>query len=185
MSSELWHCPRCGRTFANRNQSHTCAPLGDLERHFAGKDECVRQAFDAVVAVVDALGPVEVLAEKSRIALHVRMSFAAFTPRRSTLPGHLVLAREVPSARWDRIEHLVASGGRLPSAGVSGARMLANELVGGTALRRGDLRAAAEPLSTLRDDALTSAEPQRILPGQAGDVAVEAAAQAAFRRHDD
>jgi hypothetical protein len=47
---------------------------------------------------------VEVLAEKSRIALHVRMSFAAFTPRRSTLPGHLVLAREVPSPRWDKVQ---------------------------------------------------------------------------------
>ncbi len=54
--------------------------------------------------MVVALGPVEVLAEKSRIALHVRMSFAAFTPRRHTLPGHLVLARRVESARWDRIQ---------------------------------------------------------------------------------
>jgi class 3 adenylate cyclase/tetratricopeptide (TPR) repeat protein len=71
---------------------------------------------------------------------------------------------DVPSARWDRIEHLVASGGRMPGAGVSGARMVANELVGGTAFRRGDLRAAAGPLATLREDALTSAEPQRILP---------------------
>ncbi|GAA3632385.1 DUF5655 domain-containing protein [Microlunatus ginsengisoli] len=104
MSPELWHCPHCGRTFANRNQNHTCAPLGDLDRHFEGKDPAVRQSFDAVLAVVDALGPVEVLAEKSRIALHVRMSFAAFTPRRHTLPGHLVLARVVDSPRWDRVQ---------------------------------------------------------------------------------
>ena len=26
----LWICQRCGRTFANRNQSHTCHPVGDL-----------------------------------------------------------------------------------------------------------------------------------------------------------
>jgi hypothetical protein len=104
MTGELWRCPNCRRTFANRNQSHTCAPLGDLEQHFAGKELCVREAFDAVLAVVDALGPVEVLAEKSRIALHVRMSFAAFTPRRSTLPGHLVLARAVDSPRWDKVQ---------------------------------------------------------------------------------
>ena len=104
MTAELWCCPTCGRTFANRNQLHTCAALGELDRHFAGRDVVVRQTFEAVLSVVVALGPVEVLAEKSRIALHVRMSFAAFTPRRHTLPGHLVLARRVESARWDRIQ---------------------------------------------------------------------------------
>ncbi len=104
MNQDLWRCPDCGRTFANRNQSHTCAALGELDRHFAGKDAAVRDAFDAVVAVVGALGPVEVLAEKSRIALHVRMSFAAFTPRRHTLPGHLVLARTIESPRWDKVQ---------------------------------------------------------------------------------
>jgi hypothetical protein len=31
----MWSCPRCARTFANRNQTHTCAPLGDLDQHFA------------------------------------------------------------------------------------------------------------------------------------------------------
>ena len=104
MSQDLWRCPDCGRTFANRNQSHTCAALGELDRHFVGNDAAVRDAFDAVLAVVGALGPVEVLAEKSRIALHVRMSFAAFTPRRHSLPGHLVLARTVESPRWDRVQ---------------------------------------------------------------------------------
>lgn len=106
MTGSLWRCPECGRTFANPNQSHTCAPLGDLARHFDGKDAAVREAFDAVLAVVNALGPVAVLAEKSRIALHGRMSFAAFTPRRHTLPGHLVLARSVESSRWDRVQVL-------------------------------------------------------------------------------
>jgi hypothetical protein len=104
VSQDLWRCPGCGRTFAHRNQTHTCAPLGELDRHFAGKDAAVRDVFDAIVAVVHALGPVHVLAEKSRIALHVRMSFAAFTPRRHTLPGHLVLARAVESPRWDKVQ---------------------------------------------------------------------------------
>ena len=100
----LWACPRCGRTFANPNQSHTCAPLGDLDRHFAGTDPTVRATFDTILAAVRRLGPVEVLAEKSRIALHVRMSFAAFQPRRHWLNGHLVLAREVRSARFGKVE---------------------------------------------------------------------------------
>ena len=89
----MWTCPRCGRSFAQRNQTHTCAPLGDVERHFAGTEPHVRATFDAVLAVLDGVGPYDVLAEKSRIALHVRMSFAAFMPRKRWLRGHLVLAR--------------------------------------------------------------------------------------------
>ena len=27
----LWRCPKCGRAFANRNQTHTCRPLHDLD----------------------------------------------------------------------------------------------------------------------------------------------------------
>jgi hypothetical protein len=103
-SPALWECPRCGRTFANANQTHTCAALGDLDRHFAACDPAVLATFDRVRAIVDALGPVSVLAEKSRIAFHVRMSFAAFMPRRTWLDGHLVLARRIDSPRFRRIE---------------------------------------------------------------------------------
>jgi Domain of unknown function (DUF5655) len=100
----LWACPECGRTFANRNQTHTCAPLGDLDRHFAHAAPVVRAAFDQALTVVRRLGPVEVLPEKTRIALHVRMSFAAFMPRRHWLNGHLVLARRIESPRFLRVE---------------------------------------------------------------------------------
>ena len=100
----MWACPDCGRTFANRNQTHTCAPLGGLDRHFAHASPAVRAAFDRVVVAARRLGPVEVLPEKTRIALHVRMSFAAFMPRRHWLNGHLVLARPVDSPRFLRVE---------------------------------------------------------------------------------
>ena len=100
----MWTCPWCGRTFAARNQTHTCASLGDLEAHFARSETSVREAYDAALCVLRALGAVEVLAEKSRVAWHVRMSFAAFQPRVSWLDGHLVLAREIPSPRWRRVE---------------------------------------------------------------------------------
>jgi hypothetical protein len=100
----MWTCPRCGRTFAVRNQTHTCAPLGDVESHFARSQPPVREAYEAALAAVRRLGPVEVLAEKTRIAWQVRMSFAAFQPRVSWLDGHLVLARPVDSSRWRRVQ---------------------------------------------------------------------------------
>jgi hypothetical protein len=99
-SGELWTCPRCGRTFANLNQTHTCAPLRALDDAFAGTDPPVRASFDRLV---DALGPLTVLPEKTRIALHVRMSFAAFQPRTHWLNGHLVLAREAQHPLFRRI----------------------------------------------------------------------------------
>ena len=102
--TDLWTCPSCGRGFASRNQSHTCAALGDLDRHFARASPQVRATFDAVLACVRAIGPVQVLAEKTRIALQVRMSFAAFMPRRDWLNGHLVLARRIDSPRFLRID---------------------------------------------------------------------------------
>jgi hypothetical protein len=105
-SEAMWECPQCTRTFANRLQAHACAPLGDLDRHFAGSIPEVRATFDAVLTKVSALGPVQVLSEKTRIALQLRMSFAAFMPRRRWLNGHLVLARRVDSLRFLRIDAL-------------------------------------------------------------------------------
>jgi len=100
----MWMCPACGRSFANRNQAHTCAALGDLDLHFARSGPQVLAAFDAVLAAVRAVGPVTVLPEKTRIALQARMSFAAFMPRREWLNGHLVLARRIDSPRFTRID---------------------------------------------------------------------------------
>ena len=103
-SRPLWICPACGRTFANVNQTHTCATLGDVEDHFARSDPVVRATFDQVLAVLADVGPLAVLPEKSRIALHVRMSFAAFMPRRHWLDGHLVLARHATHPAFRKIE---------------------------------------------------------------------------------
>jgi hypothetical protein len=100
----MWVCEQCGRAFANRNQTHTCAPLGDLDAHFAGGDPAVRATFEAFVAIARESGPVTVLPEKSRIALQVRMSFAALMPRRRWLNGHLVLARSVASDRFTSVQ---------------------------------------------------------------------------------
>jgi Domain of unknown function (DUF5655) len=100
----MWACPRCGRTFANRNQAHACAPLGDLDAHFTRRSPVVRATFDRVLAVAASFGPVQVLPEKTRIALHARMSFAALMPRRNWLNGHLVLARRIASPRFLRVE---------------------------------------------------------------------------------
>ncbi|HJU52600.1 MAG TPA: DUF5655 domain-containing protein [Acidimicrobiia bacterium] len=101
----MWVCPSCERTFANRNQAHSCNRLVSLDEHFLSCAPHVRKTFDQVLGLLAEVDPpVSVLPEKSRIAFHVRMSFAAFVPRKSWLDGHLVLARSIAHPRWTRVE---------------------------------------------------------------------------------
>lgn len=99
----LWRCGVCGREFANRNQSHACGRY-ELERHFRDKKPEIRQLFDRAAAVIEAIGPVRILPEKTRIAFQVRMSFAQLTPKRNWIDGHVVLARRLEHPRFTRIE---------------------------------------------------------------------------------
>src|SRR5689334_17302101 len=108
MQRVMWRCPACGREFANRNQSHACGTYG-LAAHFDGRDPEVERTFRALLAMARRNGPVKVLPEKTRIAFQVRMSFAAFTPRKHWLDGHVVLARrrESPASRRSTRSHRV------------------------------------------------------------------------------
>ena len=99
----LWRCRKCGREFANRNQSHACG-RHDLEHHFNGKPPEIRTLFDAVVAAIRQFGPVRILPEKTRIAFQLRMLFAQVTPTRHWLDGHVVLARRLEHSRFRHVE---------------------------------------------------------------------------------
>jgi hypothetical protein len=93
--------------------------LGDVERHFIGKSPVVRETYDQLIAAVERIGPFRVLPEKTRIALQVRMSFAALMPRQRWLDGHVVLARRRASTRFRRVDvyspHNVVHAFRLSS----------------------------------------------------------------------
>ena len=102
-TAPLWTCERCGRTFANRNQSHACG-RSTLDSHFEGKPPVVREIYDRFVAMLERSGPVTVLPEKTRIAFHVRMSFAQLTVRRHWVLGHFVLARRIEDPVFTKIE---------------------------------------------------------------------------------
>ena len=99
----LWPCPACGRTFANCNQTHACGAQS-LEGHFEGKSAEVRRIYEAFVAMLQRLGPVTVLPEKTRIAFHIRMSFAQLTLRRRWVLGHFVLAQRSEDPLFTKIE---------------------------------------------------------------------------------
>src|SRR4029078_13386434 len=64
----------------------------------------VRAIFEKLLRLARRNGPVTVLPEKTRIAFHVRMSFAAFVIRKNWVDGHVVLARRMENPRFRRIE---------------------------------------------------------------------------------
>jgi len=101
--SKMWRCSGCGRQFANRNQSHSCA-RHTLREHLRGRTPHALALYRAFVQMVRRCGPVLVLPEKTRIAFQVRMSFAAIRFRRDGLDGHVVLARRLDSPRFTRID---------------------------------------------------------------------------------
>jgi hypothetical protein len=100
---KLLKCAKCGRRFANKNQSHFCSNVR-LSAHFEGKPPETRRLYDAILAAIRAHGPVLVLPEKTRIAFQVRMSFAVVMTRRGFLRGHLVLAQRCDRPCFCKIE---------------------------------------------------------------------------------
>ena len=103
MMAELWVCPECRASFTTRNQWHSCGAF-DLDPLFARSQPHVRDLFDEFVRCAEARGPLSVIPQKSRIALQVRMRFAALMPQKAALKGHLVLASRHESARFIKVE---------------------------------------------------------------------------------
>lgn len=103
----MWRCRKCGRQFANRNQTHACG-RHPLAAHFEDRAPAIRGIYDAFVAALRDIGRVIVLPEKTRIAFQVRMSFAQLTPRARWVDGHLVLARRVNDPLFRRVDTISA-----------------------------------------------------------------------------
>jgi hypothetical protein len=101
----MWTCPQCGRPFANSHQSHACA-RHTLTEHLEGKPASIIALYRQLEAVIQSMGPVIVVPEKTRIAFQVRMSFAAVMLKHRWIDGHVVLARRVESPRFRRIESI-------------------------------------------------------------------------------
>jgi hypothetical protein len=103
--AKLWECPKCGRPFANRNQSHCCSRY-TLEEHFVGKTPYAIELFRGFAKLVRSCGRVRIVPEKTRVAFQVRMSFAAVSLRRDRIVGHVVLARHLAHPRFTKVEHI-------------------------------------------------------------------------------
>jgi hypothetical protein len=105
---EMWTCPKCGAQFVNKNNSHSCVVI-DLDSRFARSAPSVREVFDAYLAAVEEVGPVTVIAQKTRIVFMDRVRFTGATVHKDFIRVPFIFHHRVDSMRFAKIEFLEPS----------------------------------------------------------------------------
>jgi hypothetical protein len=100
----LWTCAKCGRPFANRNQSHSCGRYS-VEEFLKGKSSHTIELYNRFVQAVQECGTIIVAPAKTRVGFQVRMIFAAVNKLgEHGLTAHVVLARRLEHPRFIKVE---------------------------------------------------------------------------------
>ncbi len=97
-----WKCPRCGRTLPSRNQMHICSRL-TLEGALEGKSPKAVGLFRKVLAMARGFGPVEIVPQKTRIALQARKTFLGVKFLRDAIDCEIPLVRRIEHPRFRQI----------------------------------------------------------------------------------
>ncbi len=95
---ELWVCPRCGRKFERRGQSHSCRPY-KLDKHFIGKpgEKLLYQKFKLAVKQQTGLFKIESL--KCCIHFVSTFTFAAVKIMKGKIRIDFSLSHKLKSKR--------------------------------------------------------------------------------------
>ena len=99
----LWICPRCGARLVSRNLWHSCGEH-TLEGLFAGAAPGVLELARSYVAMLHALGDVQVIPQKTRLVCVARVRFAGLEPRKTGFLANFALHRWVDSTRIVKTE---------------------------------------------------------------------------------
>lgn len=103
--SKGWRCPRCGRTFKQRTNEHSCDVL-DLESHFARGNPELVMAFQAIEAALLAVGDFEIVPVKTMIVFRKTSNFGGVTFKRGALDVGFFLGRRVFHPRITKVEEI-------------------------------------------------------------------------------
>jgi len=109
-----WRCPTCRREFDRSGQAHVCRPGIDVDDLFAGRPAWQRQAYEALVAPLRALGDVHEDAVGVGIFLKRQRKLAEIRPMATMVKVQAFLPAAVPSPHvvrcvplGDRMLHVV------------------------------------------------------------------------------
>jgi hypothetical protein len=99
----MWTCEHCGRSFANRNQSHACQTIGIAE-HLAEKTELAGSIYEEVTRVLRRHGEFREHPQKGGIGFISRMTFAGVALRVSWVDLFFLLPRPLDHKRVRKLE---------------------------------------------------------------------------------
>ena len=96
-------CPRCGARLVSRNLSHSCGQF-TLEALFARTPASVLELARSYVSMLESLGDVQVLPQKTRLVCVARVRFASAYPRKDGYLAGFALERWLESPRIVKTE---------------------------------------------------------------------------------
>ena len=94
----LWHCPKCGARLVSRNLWHSCGRF-TLEALFSGAEPGILAAARKYVTLLESLGDVQVLPQKTRLVAVARVRFAGLYPHKNDFLASFALHRWLASPR--------------------------------------------------------------------------------------
>jgi hypothetical protein len=94
----LWICPRCGARLVSPNLWHSCGTF-TLEDLFARSKPTALDLARTYVALLYALGDVQVIPQKTRLVCVARVRFAGLEPRKDGFLANFALQRWLASSR--------------------------------------------------------------------------------------
>ena len=94
----LWLCPKCGARLITRNLWHSCGRFS-LEGLFPRSAPAILAAARKYVTLLESLGDVQVLPQKTRLVAVARVRFAGLYPRKNDFLAAFSLHRWLTSRR--------------------------------------------------------------------------------------
>ena len=99
----LWTCPRCQHRFVTPNLWHSCVRR-TLDDALAHTTPDARAAFDRFVELAARCGPIEVIAQKTRIVIMGRVRFAGAQVLRDRVRLNVALTRRIEAPWVERVD---------------------------------------------------------------------------------
>jgi hypothetical protein len=99
----MWTCPRCGRSFANRNQAHACQTTTD-DDYLADRSDLAISIYEKMVEALEEAGEFRVHPQKTRVAFISRMTFAWISLARRWADVGFILPDPLDDARIRKLE---------------------------------------------------------------------------------
>ena len=96
--SGIWICPQCGARLISRNLWHSCGQHS-LENLFAKSEPGALELARTYVDLLERLGDVQVLPQKTRLVCVARVRFTGLEPRKNGFVATFALRRWLDSPR--------------------------------------------------------------------------------------